>query len=51
MASLRTIPAGTPLMRVGETDREMYVIVDGALRVWKEGPTGRSSCAPRSAAT
>ena len=40
MASLRSIPAGNPLMRVGETDREMYVIVDGALRVWKEAPTG-----------
>ena len=40
MASLRSIPAGNPLMRVGETDREMYVIVDGALRVWKDGPTG-----------
>ncbi len=40
MASLRSIPAGDPLMRVGETDREMYVIVDGALRVWKEAPTG-----------
>jgi CRP-like cAMP-binding protein len=41
MASLRQIPAGQSLMRVGETDREMYVIVDGALSVWKEGPTGR----------
>jgi hydrophobe/amphiphile efflux-3 (HAE3) family protein len=40
MASLRSVAAGNPLMRVGETDREMYVIVDGALRVWKEGPTG-----------
>ena len=38
MASLRSVPAGTPLMRVGEQDREMYVIVDGALRIWKEGP-------------
>ncbi|MFI5315561.1 MAG: efflux RND transporter permease subunit [Myxococcota bacterium] len=40
MASLRSVPAGNPLMRVGETDREMYVIIDGALRVWKEGPAG-----------
>ena len=40
MASLRSVPAGHPLMRVGETDREMYVIIDGALRVWKEGPAG-----------
>jgi len=40
MASLRNFPAGEALMRVGEADREMYVIVDGALRVWKEGPSG-----------
>jgi uncharacterized protein len=40
MASLRSVPAGEPLTRVGETDREMYVIIDGALRVWKEGPAG-----------
>jgi len=40
MASLRSVPTGDPLMRIGESDREMYVIVDGALRVWKEGPTG-----------
>jgi len=41
MASLRSIPEGQSLMRVGETDREMYVIVDGSLSVWKEGPAGR----------
>ncbi|HTO54201.1 MAG TPA: efflux RND transporter permease subunit [Myxococcota bacterium] len=40
MASLRSVPSGEPLMRVGQTDREMYVIVDGALRVWKDGPAG-----------
>ena len=40
MASLRNVAAGTPLMRIGEQDREMYVIIDGALRVWKEGPGG-----------
>jgi hydrophobe/amphiphile efflux-3 (HAE3) family protein len=41
MASLRNVPAGTPLMRIGEQDREMYVIVDGALRVWKDGSDGQ----------
>jgi CRP-like cAMP-binding protein len=41
MASLRNVAAGTPLMRVGEQDREMYVIIDGSLRVWKEGPDGQ----------
>jgi hydrophobe/amphiphile efflux-3 (HAE3) family protein len=40
MASLRSVPTGEPLMRLGQTDREMYVIVDGSLRVWKDGPTG-----------
>jgi predicted RND superfamily exporter protein len=40
MASLRAVPQGEPLMRLGQTDREMYVIVDGSLRVWKDGPTG-----------
>ena len=40
MANLRSVPEGEPLMRLGQTDREMYVIVDGALRVWKDGPTG-----------
>ena len=41
MASLRSVPAGAPLMRVGEQGREMYVIIDGSLRVWKEGPDGQ----------
>ena len=40
MASLRSVPSGTPLMRVGDQDREMYVIIDGALRAWKAGPEG-----------
>jgi hypothetical protein len=35
MASLRAIPAGTPLARMGDEEREMYVIVDGNVRVWK----------------
>lgn len=40
MASLRTVRAGTQLMHVGEREQEMYVIVDGKLRIWKDGETG-----------
>jgi hydrophobe/amphiphile efflux-3 (HAE3) family protein len=40
MASLRNVPAGTQLMHVGDAEQEMYVIVDGKLRIWKEGETG-----------
>lgn len=40
MASLRAIPAGTPLAHIGDKEREMYVIVDGDVRVWKPGDDG-----------
>jgi hypothetical protein len=40
MASLRAVPAGTQLMHVGDAEQEMYVIVDGKLRIWKQGETG-----------
>jgi hydrophobe/amphiphile efflux-3 (HAE3) family protein len=40
MANLRTVPAGTQLMHVGDAEQEMYVIVDGKLRIWKEGEHG-----------
>ena len=40
MASLRAVPAGTQLMHVGDAEQEMYVIVDGKLRIWKVGETG-----------
>jgi hypothetical protein len=40
MASLRAVPAGTQLMHVGDAEQEMYVIVDGKLRIWKQGEAG-----------
>ncbi len=40
MASLREIPAGTPLGHIGDNEREMYVIVDGLVRIWKPGDDG-----------
>jgi predicted RND superfamily exporter protein len=40
MASLRSIPAGQRLMSAGEQGREMYVVIDGKLRIWKEGESG-----------
>jgi predicted RND superfamily exporter protein len=40
MASLREFPAGTPLAHIGDNEREMYVIVDGTVRVWKPGSDG-----------
>jgi predicted RND superfamily exporter protein len=36
MVSLRTIPAGRRLMTTGEVGRDMYVVIDGRLRVWEE---------------
>ncbi len=40
MASLRDLPEGTPLGHIGDNEREMYVIVDGEVRVWKPGDDG-----------
>ncbi len=40
MASLRELPAGTMLAHIGDSEREMYVIIDGAVRVWKPGADG-----------
>ncbi len=40
MASLRDMPEGTPLAHIGDNEREMYVIVDGVVRVWKPGDGG-----------
>ena len=40
MASLREIPSGTMLGHIGDNEREMYVIVDGIVRVWKPGTDG-----------
>lgn len=40
MASLRSVPKGTELMHVGDHEQEMYVIVDGTLRIWKDGEDG-----------
>jgi hydrophobe/amphiphile efflux-3 (HAE3) family protein len=40
MASLRQVPGGNALVRLGDQDREMYVVIDGSLRVWKDGPEG-----------
>ena len=40
MASLRELPAGTVLGHIGDNEREMYVIIDGIVRVWKPGDDG-----------
>jgi CRP-like cAMP-binding protein len=40
MASLRELPAGTVLGHIGDSEREMYVIIDGVVRVWKPGDDG-----------
>lgn len=40
MASLRDMPEGTVLGHIGDNEREMYVIVDGVVRVWKPGDGG-----------
>ena len=48
MASLRELPAGTMLAHIGDNEREMYVIIDGSIRVWKpgaEGPIELNRCA------
>ena len=48
MASLRAVPAGTALMHMGDHEQEMYVIVEGRLRIWKQGDQGQldlRSCA------
>ncbi|MFQ5513614.1 MAG: MMPL family transporter [Myxococcota bacterium] len=41
MASLRSVPAGERLVHAGELGREMYVIIEGTLRVSVEGEHGR----------
>jgi hypothetical protein len=40
MASLRELPAGSMLAHIGDNEREMYVIIDGIIRVWKPGADG-----------
>ncbi len=40
MASLRQLPAGTALGHIGDNEREMYVIIDGTVRIWKPGDSG-----------
>jgi hydrophobe/amphiphile efflux-3 (HAE3) family protein len=40
MASLRELPAGTALGHIGDNEREMYVIIDGIVRIWKPGDAG-----------
>ncbi len=40
MASLRELPAGTALGHIGDSEREMYVIIDGTVRIWKPGDDG-----------
>jgi len=37
LASLRELPAGTVLGHIGDNEREMYVIIDGTVRIWKPG--------------
>ncbi len=40
MASVRNVPAGQILMKVGEEGRELYVVIDGKLRAWVQGDLG-----------
>ncbi len=40
MASMREMPEGAMLGHIGDNEREMYVIVDGVVRVWKPGDDG-----------
>ena len=40
LASLREMPAGEMLCHIGDNEREMYVIIDGVVRIWKPGADG-----------
>ena len=47
MASVRAVPAGQRLIHVGEEGREMWVVIDGRLRVsiqGEHGPIDLASC-------
>jgi predicted RND superfamily exporter protein len=39
MANLRSIPSGQPLFRAGDEGHEMYVVIDGKLRVYLDTDT------------
>ena len=41
MASVREMPAGQPLTRVGDPGSDMYVVIDGNVEVWLDTPAGR----------
>jgi predicted RND superfamily exporter protein len=36
MASIRTVPAGAALIRAGDSGHEVFIVINGALRVWIE---------------
>jgi predicted RND superfamily exporter protein len=40
MTTLVELPAGEKLSRLGEEGEEMYIVIDGKLRVWVEGQDG-----------
>jgi CRP-like cAMP-binding protein len=40
LSSLEQVPAGTLLIREGEQGEELYVVIDGKLRAFLEGPDG-----------
>jgi predicted RND superfamily exporter protein len=40
MARVLSAPAGARLIKAGEQGQEMYVVIDGTLRVWAEGRDG-----------
>ncbi len=48
MASLRSIPAGQPLFRTGDEGREMYVVIDGKLRVYLDTESGQRELATQT---
>jgi predicted RND superfamily exporter protein len=41
LGSLRSVPAGQPLLRSGVGGREMYLVIDGLVEAWIETPLGR----------
>jgi CRP-like cAMP-binding protein len=41
MANLRTVEAPQPLMKAGESEDDMYVVIDGNVEVWVDGKDGR----------
>ena len=48
MATIRTFPAGQQVFRAGDQGREMYVVIDGRLRVYLDTDSGPRELATQS---